>query len=215
MYWLYLTLVLSFVSSSVSLRLILKTMKQIRKDMRMLSEEEKVKYGPFIRTDKGILNVAEIIVCAYLLLPVRVLGVVLCLSLALLSLQILNIGRKQNQPAGKYRLFLIRMSLKLLSRSILFFCGVFWISRKVVKLKPHPKKTAIVISNHVSHLDSYYVLSQFCCAYVAKQEVVAYPLLGKIAIQLQSLFVDRENHKTNLLQQIEQRIRIIINYTSD
>jgi hypothetical protein len=96
MIWIYLILSLSFVFSSWSLNLILKTLNLIKLDLKNLTEDEKIEYGPFIRLDKGNLKLPEIVFCVYFLMPIRFLGAILALSTVLIVLLVSNIGIKKN-----------------------------------------------------------------------------------------------------------------------
>ena len=58
--------------------------------MNNINEEEKIKYAPYLRLDKGKLDKFEIIICGYLLLPIRFFGVLFSLLTLLSSLYIYN-----------------------------------------------------------------------------------------------------------------------------
>ena len=125
--------------------------------MKNLTEEEKIKYDPFIRTDKGDLNLFELVFCVYFLMPIRFIGIFISLSTVLLVLNVCNMGIKKNQSPGKIRLFFMRFIQRVLCRFVIFFFGVIWIKKKKVYLKKDWKETPIIIANHIGHIDTFYL----------------------------------------------------------
>jgi len=111
----------------------------------------------------------------------------------------------------------IRIGGNILARSILFCAGFYWISHKKARISDflpdykgsnNNKKAPIIVSNHYSWLDIYYFISsRFCPSFLSKKEVVDYPLIGRIAVGLQSVFVNRDNRddKNSILDSIEER----------
>jgi lysophosphatidylcholine acyltransferase/lyso-PAF acetyltransferase len=113
------------------------------------------------------------------------------------------------------------------ARAILFLAGFYWISHKKARIADYlPEyrtsnreiRPPFVISNHYSWLDIYYFISsRFCPSFLSKKEVANYPLIGRIAVGLQSVFVAREmrdekNHIIDLIEQRAKQIRANKNY---
>lgn len=72
-----------------------------------------------------------------------------------------------------------------------------------------PREPALLLANHLSWLDIVVVLSHVPCTFVAKREVLTWPLFGHLAALLQVVWVDR-HRKRDLLRAIpalEQTLR--------
>lgn len=56
-------------------------------------------------------------------------------------------------------------------------------------------KPSLIVANHVSWIDVLVIGSSTPCAFVAKRNVLAWPLIGKLAQMAGTVFVDRENRR--------------------
>ena len=54
-----------------------------------------------------------------------------------------------------------------------------------------PLEPVLLVSNHLSYVDIVLIASQFPCVFVSKAEVGSWPLVGRLAGWMQTLFVDR------------------------
>jgi 1-acyl-sn-glycerol-3-phosphate acyltransferase len=57
---------------------------------------------------------------------------------------------------------------------------------------PVPPAGCVVVSNHVSYVDTLVVPSLMPCTCIAKREVAKWPLIGSMTVRLGVLFVDRD-----------------------
>jgi 1-acyl-sn-glycerol-3-phosphate acyltransferase len=58
---------------------------------------------------------------------------------------------------------------------------------------PLPPPGCLVVSNHVSYVDTLVVPSLLPCTCIAKREVADWPVIGSMAVRLGVLFVDRDS----------------------
>lgn len=68
-----------------------------------------------------------------------------------------------------------------------------------VELEVHgapPAETALLLANHRSYLDVAALLSQLPCAFLAKQEIAAWPLFGTAARHQHTVFVRRDHRES-------------------
>lgn len=80
---------------------------------------------------------------------------------------------------------------RLLVRYIMFLMGFHSIS---IKGTPASKREApIVVANHVSFVDPFYLFIAYLPAFVAKKDVENLPVVGTVALALQCLLVDRRS----------------------
>lgn len=66
-----------------------------------------------------------------------------------------------------------------------------------------PREPALLVANHFGWLDIVAVLACHDCGFVAKKEVRAWPIVGRLVEQLGGVFVDR-SRKRDLLSSIPQ-----------
>ena len=76
------------------------------------------------------------------------------------------------------------------SRFCLFLFGV-----KVDLRGEVPTAAGLVVSNHLSYLDVVLMAAHMPCAFVAKSEVRAWPVIGLLAASMGTVFVDRGNKR--------------------
>ena len=62
--------------------------------------------------------------------------------------------------------------------------------------RPDPAAGALLVANHVSWLDVVVILAHAPARLLAKREVRAWPLIGRLAATLGTVFVDRSRPKT-------------------
>jgi 1-acyl-sn-glycerol-3-phosphate acyltransferase len=58
---------------------------------------------------------------------------------------------------------------------------------------PVPPPGCVVVSNHVSYVDTLVVPGLMPCTCIAKREVAKWPMIGSMAVRLGVLFVDRDS----------------------
>ena len=176
-------------------------------------------YKPFERFDRKKWNHFELYFCAIFLLPIRVLMMIIFTISYSLVIKICNLIWKSTLEQTPVQRWIIRTGGNLLARGILFCAGFYYISHKKAKIsqflpeypsnqEKNGKKAPLIISNHYSWVDIYYFISsKFCPSFLSKKEVVKYPLIGNIAVGLQSVFVTRDNRddKNQILDLIEER----------
>lgn len=180
---------------------------------------------PFARFDRKKWNHFEIYFCAIFLLPLRIFLVIfftICYTIVILICDKIWTSKTEQTPLQRK---IIKLGGNILARSILFCAGFYYISLKKAQISSYlPEyqppannnnlRAPMIITNHYSWLDIFYLISsKYCPSYLSKKDVIKYPLIGKIAIGLQSLFVERENRaeKDQILTLIEERCSKILN----
>ena len=175
-------------------------------------------HKPFARFDRAKWSHFELYFGAIFLLPWRLLFMILC-TVAYYSVhKICNkIWGSTNEQTSLQRKIIKRGGV--FARLILFCVGFYWISVKKAKIAnylpdyrtPGNKKASIIVSNHYSWLDIYYHISKHCPSFLSKDDVIKYPLIGVIAVGLQSLFVNRNsrNDKDAIINTIRERTNLI------
>ncbi|KAL0206906.1 hypothetical protein P9112_012617 [Eukaryota sp. TZLM1-RC] len=92
-------------------------------------------------------------------------------------------------------------------RLVLFINGYYYIRESGVK-PPLSSEYILVTAPHVGWQDIFYCLSAFPPSFIAKCSVAKIPFVGKIAISLQCIFVNRDCKDARRLvaQQIKERV---------
>jgi len=69
-----------------------------------------------------------------------------------------------------------------------------------------PAAPFLLVANHLSYVDIVLLRSQMDCAFVAKSEVAAWPILGLVCRSMNTIFVDRKRKRDTLkaIPRIEQ-----------
>ena len=69
-------------------------------------------------------------------------------------------------------------------------------------------RQGLVVANHVSYLDIIVLAGVMPCAFVSKHEVRRWPLLGRLAVFANTVFIDRANIRdlTPTVAQMKQRL---------
>lgn len=62
----------------------------------------------------------------------------------------------------------------------------------VVRGKPSPTHPTLFVSNHSSYFDIPVLASLFPCSFIAKAEMIGWPMIGQLAKLQRSVFVDRK-----------------------
>jgi len=70
-------------------------------------------------------------------------------------------------------------------------CRIFGI-KIVVRGKPSPTHPTLFVSNHSSYFDIIVLGSLFNCSFIAKADMIGWPLVGQLAKLQRSVFVDRK-----------------------
>jgi 1-acyl-sn-glycerol-3-phosphate acyltransferase len=58
-----------------------------------------------------------------------------------------------------------------------------------------PEAPFCLVANHLSYLDVLLLQSRLSCVFVAKSEVASWPVVGWLAAQVGTLFIDRRHHR--------------------
>jgi 1-acyl-sn-glycerol-3-phosphate acyltransferase len=66
---------------------------------------------------------------------------------------------------------------------------------RVIADGPPPRGPCLLVSNHLSYLDIAVLQSRHDCTFVSMADVVRWPVLGKIARELGTVFVERERRR--------------------
>ena len=66
-----------------------------------------------------------------------------------------------------------------------------------------PRAPFLLVSNHLSYVDILVLASQLDCTFVAKSEVAAWPVLGRLGAMMNTIFIDR-NRKKDLMDATRQ-----------
>ena len=170
----------------------------------------KEKYKPFWREDMHKFSLLNFRVffqthTAF----IRILIGFAFVFLTFLWLTICTAGLDLDNPKiGPTRRKFIRVGVAVLTRPIVFFSGMYWINVEYVSTgegdyrkwlgpdwKPEWDNATTIVSNHVSWMDIIVALVYFCPAFVAKKSVKSYPGVGRIAIAINSVFIDRAGSK--------------------
>jgi len=70
-------------------------------------------------------------------------------------------------------------------------CRIFGMNI-VVRGKPSPSHPTLFVSNHSSYFDILILGSLFNCSFIAKADMISWPLIGQLAKLQRSVFVDRK-----------------------
>jgi 1-acyl-sn-glycerol-3-phosphate acyltransferase len=70
-------------------------------------------------------------------------------------------------------------------------CRIFGM-KIVVRGEPSPTHPTLFVSNHSSYFDILVLGSLFSCSFIAKADMISWPLIGQLAKLQRSVFVDRK-----------------------
>ena len=163
----------------------------------------------FSREDYPKWSKCSFILTGFLLAPIRIAGILKCILLIFIQLKILswifcvNDFSKAQSPMF---LKLGKLTLRFYCRLILFLFGYWWIPSS--KLEPCEENfegleclpessKAVIVCNHVSFIDIFYLLSQdrpVC--FVSNALVKDFPLVGMISRIMQCVFVERKSKES-------------------
>ena len=136
------------------------------------------------------------LICGSILVPIRVTGAIITMTLCLLWCYICCIGCSDlSKPYSPLRRQLLQGGCRVFSRVLLFFYGFVWLreSYEIEDIQaranqPHP---SVVVVNHIGFAELMYLLYSDGCCFVSKEANRSLPFIGKISEVLQSIFVDR------------------------
>ncbi|TQD70130.1 hypothetical protein C1H46_044333 [Malus baccata] len=156
------------------------------------------------------------------LVPIRVVLAMTVLVLYYLICRICTVFKIPNRDEqeqedyahmGGWRQAVIVQCGRALSRAMLFVFGFYWINESCripsdSEPKPapqgkdgaeekEPERPGAIISNHVSHLDTLYHMSNSFPSFVAKRSVAKLPLVGLISKCLGCVYVQRESKSSD------------------
>ena len=84
-------------------------------------------------------------------------------------------------------------------RTKIFQTWARWVIRIVglrVQVTGHaPRPPFLLVSNHLSYVDIVVLAARLDCVFVAKRDVRNWPVLGLMVRHMDTIFVDRENHR--------------------
>jgi len=130
---------------------------------------------------------------ALILLPLRVtlLMPALVFTYLFAKLSIAGLSSSEDVPMAAWRRVLFLYPCRLMVRYIMFVMGFYHIS---IKGEPATRRQApVVVANHVSFVDPFFLFITYLPAFVAKKEVTSLPVVGTVALALQCLLVDRQS----------------------
>lgn len=175
------------------------------------------KYQPFARFDRHQWNHLEIYFCAIFLLPIRLTLTMIFIIIYYLIIVLCGLIWPNYNKQTRIQRTIIQFGGNLFSRLILYCAGFYWISKNRGYIKDFLpgyyakniiKKAPFIVSNHYSWLDIFYFISsRHFPSFLSKKDVENYPMVGKIAKGLQSVFVSRDNrlNKNEIIERIEER----------
>jgi len=116
---------------------------------------------------------------------------------------------------GMFVVLLVVMPLGIVSKPLLVRCRQFlfrvWgrclaviIGMRVTVRGRPPEPPFFMVSNHVSHVDAYLLVSLLGCTFVAKSEVASWPVVGYMVKHAGIIFVKREKRSDTL--RVSERI---------
>jgi len=144
---------------------------------------------------------------AVTLFPVKFVCVITLLLSTLMCAQLSMMGlSKPGAPFSPVRNLLMQ-PVRIIARLLLFFGGYYYIK---VKGKPD-KNVGIIVSNHISFIDSIFYVSQCLPAFVSKTAVLKYPIIGNAIMGLQSITVDRNSEESKKAASEEIQARSVGN----
>jgi len=146
-----------------------------------------------------------------ILVPIRFIGAILVLFLAMIWARIAIIGL--NDPSAKpyspLRRRVIFLGFRMLSRLLLFCYGYIWIDTiSHESTEPHQHAVPkVVVCNHTGFVELLYLAYAYGCCFVAKGEIKHLPFMGWISQAMQCIFVDRTSAgASNTSHKIRERM---------
>ena len=130
-------------------------------------------FNPFIRHPTSLLGKLKMIICGAILVPIRVTGANISMTLCLLWCYICCIGCSDlSMPYSPLRRQLLQGGCRVFSRILLFFYGFIWLreSYEIEDIQaranqPHP---SVVVVNHIGFAELMYLLYSDGCCFVSK-----------------------------------------------
>jgi lysophosphatidylcholine acyltransferase/lyso-PAF acetyltransferase len=182
---------------------------------RKLSSFEKVPAlppNPFVNLTWKIDEEERRRLClaAVTIFPLRALGVLLGLVLAALAAKLGVWGLSDEElkrPLSPARRLLVVWPVRLMARAILLAAGFYWIETR--GRKASASEAPIIVSNHISFLENFFLVHAFMPAAVASRENVAMPLVGAVVRGMQCILVDRTSadSRKQVLNAILERVK--------
>jgi 1-acyl-sn-glycerol-3-phosphate acyltransferase len=113
-------------------------------------------------------------------------------------------------PAHARKMKALRFSLqKKAFHVLLFLCGVRVTIQSYDGAPTDISKPHLLISNHISYLDCVVLAAYFPGNFVAKQEILSWPVIGLVSKLLECLFVERDTlgGRVRAIHQIKDRLK--------
>lgn len=182
-------------SAAVPLCNLQPRLKSTMTDPKRDSDVKWPPFNPFVRRPTSFLGKAKMVVAGSILLPIRVVGAISTLLLALIWANLASLGCDTSVPYSPIRRRILVGGIRVFARILLFFYGYVWIQESyeiadAEKRKKQPQPS-LVVCNHVGFAELLYLASRDGCCFVSKEANRALPFIGKIAEILQSIFVSR------------------------
>lgn len=175
-------------------------------------------FFPFSRSDFPHWSKLKFYLGAIFLLPIRLILSIFCLLFCFFFVKLVLLNADLDKPIIGFRKYFLKFFVSYTCRFLLFIAGIYRIrilEEKIENYMPNYRpnlnsnsQAPIIVSNHVSWIDTlFYLSSTFFPSFVAKEEVSFMPIVGYIAKTIQVLFVDRESRgdKDLILKKIKER----------
>jgi 1-acyl-sn-glycerol-3-phosphate acyltransferase len=80
---------------------------------------------------------------------------------------------------------------------------------RVLRAGPVPEGPVLIVANHRSYIDIPVMLAQLPCTFLAKREIARWPLFGRAAAGIHTVFVDRACPRSRASARLEvvQRLK--------
>ena len=125
-------------------------------------------FNPFIRHPTSLLGKVQMVIFGSILVPIRVTGAIITMTLCLLWCYICCIGCSDlSKPYSPLRRQLLQGGCRVFSRILLFFYRFGWLRESYViedlqarVNQPHP---SVVVVNHIGFADLMYILYSDGC----------------------------------------------------
>ena len=148
------------------------------------------------------------IVTGSILLPIRMIGAIIALLVAILWVNLASLGltssHEERRPCPPLRRQWLLGPCRILARVLLFFFGYLWIHETSQKEKedkekdkprihqpPPPPPTSIVVVNHIGFAELLFLAYRYGCCFVSKESNRKLPVIGRVSELMQSIFVER------------------------
>ena len=163
-----------------------------------------VEHEPFVRSDdygerglqkQNVLERARLFVARVTIMPLR-----FCVSVSLvICFYLVCLAFPKDSVVN-------RVAFSVLSRTILFVIGFYYIKvERYGEMKA--EKSGGVVSNHVGWTDILILAWLFSPSFVSREATRNTPIVGKISVCLDNIFVDRDKGGGGLANKLQDRMK--------